>query len=84
MATVPAAAAAAAGCGSRRCCPGLPASRCIPPLSSPPLPSICPSLLPVNYTSYVAPAGSDGSDSYDDEFLRMTMSAVPSGSKLLW
>lgn len=43
------------------------------------------SLLPINYTSYVPPAVADNSTSaIDDAFLRMTMSSVPSGSKLLW
>lgn len=43
-------------------------------------------LLPVNYTSYEVPPNTDSSapDSVNDQFLKMTMSAIPHGSPLLW
>lgn len=48
----------------------------------------CRSLLPVNYTSYVPDPALTTTDSngttVNDAFLRMTMSAIPTGSSVLW
>lgn len=61
---------------------------CSAPLSIVPL-LVCRSLLPVNFTSYepdpsVTPVDANGTTTVNDAFLKMTMSAIPHGSSVLW
>jgi hypothetical protein len=51
-------------------------------LPCPPAPAPC-SLIPINYTGYVAPPDAVDGD-INGEFLKMTMSSLPTGSSLLW
>ncbi len=51
-------------------------------------PTSCRSLLPVNYTSYEPDPATTQTDAngttVNDAFLKMTMSAIPHGSPVLW